>query len=181
MFLERCLYSGARAWVCGRAGVQQRKRPRQHAAVRAQTRLLLELSGARSVGLYSGKAIGVKTPGFSPGCRFPFAWLWLLGVSLSPGWKRPILLHTHTSVWLFSFSPLTPSAKQSEWNREISSWVPAEATGMGRCPRPRTLACRCWQPAAQPTGNKKTADSINTSVRCSKKKRWPPLLEWEAT
>ncbi|EOB00746.1 hypothetical protein Anapl_05898 [Anas platyrhynchos] len=45
MYLERCLYSGARAWVCGRAGVQQRKRPWQHAAIRAQTRLLLELSG----------------------------------------------------------------------------------------------------------------------------------------
>lgn len=112
---------------------------------------------------------------------------WLLGIPLAPRRKCPIFtFHIRTQECVLpapTFSSHPRHRAKTNW--EISVWVPASTASNGNvdgctwvCPCSVLQPCPCSQ---QPTGNKKTADSINTSVRCSKKKRQPPLLEWEAT
>lgn len=142
----------------------------------------------------SSRVARIKTLGFRPGCSFPFTQhLLTAGNSFGPKKKMSkfYFLCPHTRPCALPSTIQLPSRQQSKAQTRNFDLGPSQHCEEWECgwmcpgmpmqhPWPRT-ALPVLSAATWPMGNKKTADSINTSVRCSKKKRQLPLLEWEAT
>lgn len=199
-----CVRTAVRAGLRGCGAVSPHGRPGQRAGARrdpcpardlCQLRPNPEVSTlARWCPRSSSLVACIKTLGFRPGCSFPSTQHPLTaGNSFGPK-KKVSNCYVLQERVLFPPPFSSQPCNRAKTNREISAWVPASPARNGNVdgcarvwpcsvlqhPGPRT-PLPVLTAATRPTGNKKTADSINTSVRCSKKKRQLPLLEWEAT